>query len=319
MASSQSQWFEYLDLLSTASLDEFPENTNSDFHNQLAIPQILPPNAYCALVEMGYQNCFFNIEADKCNLTIFDPLYEHKPGSKFNPTETSHGHSLWGKFTDVSLDEGYYKSMDEICQMLNKAIQSIGCASFDGKSVFSYNSRTMRVHFDMKDIQATVMIKGRLLNLLGVETREASDAQNVKIGIPKDGMFYEVPFKDSSIPAERRWYLDTKWHFTTVDEKIGKFAHAAQLTTLNNMVVYASHISSQVYGNSFANVLRVIPIKANQYTGQQVVVEFKNPHYLRCQQSYIKNIHILIKDIAGSDLKFRQGSVRIKLHFIVRP
>ena len=177
----------------------------------------------------------------------------------------------------------------------------------------------MRVHFDMKDIQATVMIKGRLLNLLGVETREASDAQNVKIGIPKDGMFYEVPFKDKSIPPVRRWYLDTKWHFTTVDEKIGKFAHAAQLTTLNNMVVYASHISSQVYGNSFANVLRVIPIKANQYTGQQVVVEFKNPHYLRCQQSYIKNIHILIKDIAGSDLKFRQGSVRIKLHFIVRP
>ena len=64
-------WSEYVDLLSTASLDLYPENVGSIFTNKLVVPQQLPDNTYVALEEIGYINTFYNVK--KTFSSIFMP------------------------------------------------------------------------------------------------------------------------------------------------------------------------------------------------------------------------------------------------------
>ena len=79
-------WTEYVDLVSTASLDLYPGNVGSSFVNKLVVPQQLPNNTFVSLEEIGYVNSFYNVRKTQNSITIYDMLYEVAANTpKLNP------------------------------------------------------------------------------------------------------------------------------------------------------------------------------------------------------------------------------------------
>jgi hypothetical protein len=292
-------------------------NTNSNFTNLLPVTQNLPPNSYVALEEIAYTHCFFNIANDKNKLTIWDPLFENPPKSENNPFNFP----IYGQSTVMNLKEGFYESLKDICDMLNQSLEDTGLVQFQGNEIFKYNPVSFKCSFNMKDIFASLFIRGPLLNILGIELEPAKDSQSVCIGISKEKPTYEFveniydPKKPDKIigtrKVMRRYIHPTRhWKAKIADD----FEHVAQLTTFQSMVVYCDIIGDQITGESFTNVLRFLPI--NKATpGTQIVAECKTPHFLKVSQRFFKSITIHIKDLEGNFVDFKMGYVRVKLRF----
>ena len=118
----EGTWSEYVDLISTSSLDLHPGNHGANFTNQLVAPQHLPENAYCCLEEIEYTHCFYNVTQHKASVTVFDLLIEHPVGSEQNPFD----YPIYGDFVKANLNEGYYDTAEKLCQALNDSLKSCG-------------------------------------------------------------------------------------------------------------------------------------------------------------------------------------------------
>lgn len=329
-------WNDYIDVISTASMDVYPNNTSSNFTNLLPSAQDLPENTYVALTEFSYTNCFYNIESSSTRLTIWDKTVLQPPHTPHrNPTDRP----LYGEFYAVPIKAGYYPSMSAICSMINQAIRDVGVEAFAGKNVFSYDETSLKVAYDMSDIDATLFIKGPLLNLMGVEKRKAEDNELVILGKAKEGLYYEVEVevdveeggketgeteegkeegKGKETRKEKRYYIKPSHEWPESRNQKDTFTHVAQLTTQSTMLVYASIITSQISGDSHTDILRWIPmapIKGEQGLGAQVVYECQEPHFLRVRQRYIKEINIQVKSLQDSFISFLVGCTRVKLLF----
>ena len=308
MASSES-WVEYVDLISTSSMEKY-KNTNSNFTNDLPIAQDLPEHSLVALQEIHYTSCFYNVEHGRNSITVWDRTYEHLPHSASN----SSSRSLWGKYTVTELREGYYETIEDVLDMLNASLKRMKV--FEGKpNVFQYDKGTLRVHYNMRSVEAAVHCRGLLLNILGAEVTPYNMRQSIHIGLNKTGAFYEVDTVVAGVQRkERRFYIDPDYEWTKPDSKYGYFAHVAQLTTYSSMVVYCDIIVSQVTGEHFSDVLRFLPIKAAK-NGTQIIYECQTPHFLKVRKRYINSINIQIRDLQGHYLDFKMGTTRIKLRF----
>ena len=332
---ADSSWSEYVDVLSTSSNDLYPDNTNSNFTNLLPVAQDLPENTYVALEEISYSHLFYNINTTENEITVFDPLFKNEPGSKLNPYKFP----LYGKYFIVQLREGYYETMQDICDMLNKSLAQTGMEQFKNCQIFQYDHQNLKCHYDVTDIFASLWIKGNLLNMMGVELEPAKDSQAVMLGHEKKTPTYEwyeerereeereVEEKqpDGTIKKVKKKvkvkykvkvihrYLNPTQHWEASVPK-NSFKYVSQLTTFQSMVVYCDIIASQVTGESFTDTLRFLPLY-KYASGTQVVHEVKVPHYLKVRQRYIKSINIQIKDLQGNFIDFKMGHVRVKLRF----
>ncbi len=88
----------YLSLISTDSLELYPNNSTSDFSNLLAYPLYFDDVTkwQVCLCQVGYTSSVYNIESDSA-LTIFDFLYEWKNEGK---------QSTYGRFYDLKIRPG---------------------------------------------------------------------------------------------------------------------------------------------------------------------------------------------------------------------
>ena len=97
----EDTWSEYVDLISSASMDLHPENHGSSFTNELVIPQQLPENTYVSLEEISYVSAFYNIRDSRNNITIYDFLYEYPPNTERNPN----AYPTYGAYRNCALKE----------------------------------------------------------------------------------------------------------------------------------------------------------------------------------------------------------------------
>ena len=328
-------WSEYVDLLSTASLDLYPENVGSFFTNKLVVPQQLPDNTYVALEEIGYINTFYNVKKTFSSLTIFD-MFEEFPAN--TPPINENPYPIYGAYKTCPLKEGLYGSMSELCDMLNDAIRNSGCSQVKDKTIFTFDPVTMKFSYNLEGLWLSLWIRGDLLNMLGIEHSKATYVQYVILGKSKTGPTYEIP--ESEIPKKpeelkplmeysgqhRAEKLVTRhfrnphiqWQADSQDMK-NEFEFVAQLTLVNSFVVYIDCIDSQVTGDSFSDALRIIAIKGDDKPGSSIVTHFTKPYFLRVNKRYIPTITIKIQDLAGYPIDFKQGVVRIKLQFTTQP
>ena len=319
-------WTEYVDLVSTASLDLYPGNVGSSFVNKLVVPQQLPDNTFVALEEIGYVNSFYNVRKTQNSITIYDMLYEVAANTpKLNPNP----YPIYGAYFACPLKEGFYGSMQELCNMINEAIRKSGVPQVKDRTIFSYDPVTMKFSYDVKGLWLALWLRGDLLSMLGLEQSQASDSQYVVIGKSKDAPTYEYP--KSLIPTIILSRPDNKdtvtrhfrnphilWRADTKKDK-DEFEFVAQLVLVNSMIVYIDCIDSQVTGDSFTDALRIVPIKADVKPGSSVVTHFNKPYFLRCNKRYIPTVAIEIRDLASVPIDFKQGIVRLKLRFSAQP
>ena len=304
--------FKYVNLISTDTTN-FPDNTNSSFGNSLADALDFPPNTHVALQEISFVPCFYNIEPKNNDLMMF---LRQLP-ARVDP-ENPPPHKLWGQWAQVRLIPGYYPTIDDLLKMINKCIQGMENALKDLKDakVFSYDPVSMKIKYDFDKLVFSLAIRGALLNLLGAEAEKniTNRREWAVIGYGKDKLFYEVPVDPHKPdgPKEKRYYADSRlsWPASLKDS----FAYVAQLRTFNSIYIFTDLTESQVFGSTYADILRTISINKIQKHAE-IVYECENLHFLKLKKRFIKTIQVLIRDMHGNPMLFRQGSVRLKLVF----
>ena len=305
---------EYVDVMSTASANQYPDNTNSSFTNVLPYTMEFPPGTTVALTECSFNNAFYNVHADRTKVSIWDKTIKIPPFSEDNPTPNTY----WGGFILCELQTGLYKSIEDICNMLNATLARAKPSILRGNRVFNFDRKTMKVRVHLAGADTSLFVKGPLLNLLGCEVKQATEHEYTIIGQKKDGEYYEIPDPKDPDKKIKRYYLapNNTWPEYLPDD--GWFKHPAQLTTFKSLAIYTSLIESQVTGSEFTDALRFVPIKGltdEKQVGELVVWEPVIPHYLRVKQRYVNAISIRILDLQGYPIEFLMGCVRLKLHF----
>ena len=304
----EGSWNEYIDLISSASLDLYPQNLPSNFTNKLAVPQQLPENAYIGLEEMSYVNTFYNIMSHRYSIIIYDMLFEYPPHAGRPKT--------YGKYFPVKLKEGYYDTYEKICDAINLAIQTCGVPQVAHRDIFTYDPVSMKFSYDVASLWLTLFIDGDMLNYLGVELHKATESQYVTLGRSKTGPSYKYPA--SIISMEERFYQETRKNWIADRDTVATFPHVAQLSMIDSFIIYIDCISSQLTGDSFSDALRIVPIKGSDKTGTNVSTHFIKPYFLKVNKRYISSISIQIKDPFDNFIDFKQGFVRLKLRFITQ-
>ena len=88
-----------------------------------------------------------------------------------------------------------------------------------------------------------------------------------------------------------------------------------QLNSINAFYIYSDIVDYQFIGDTFAPILRVIPISNKQVYGEYVCESYTTPHYVPVKRSNIDTIEIDIKTDSGEAIQFNSGKLLIKLHF----
>ena len=180
---------EYVDVLSTASANQYPDNTNSSFTNVLPYTMEFPPGTTVALTECSFNNAFYNVHADRTKVSIWDKTKIVPPHSENNPTPNTY----YGDFILTELQTGLYKSIENICSMLNATLARAHPRVLAGNRIFNFDRKTMKVRVHLAGADTSLFIKGPLLNLLGCEMKQAALNEYTVIGQEKKGDGYEVP------------------------------------------------------------------------------------------------------------------------------
>ena len=294
---------EYIDLLSTSSLDLYPNNVGSRFTNKLVVPQNLPEEVYVGLTEISYTNSFYNVVQEDNSVTLFDWFYAHAPASEFNPSQDVR----YGKMFLAKMEDGFYDSPQKVCDMMNKAIQNCGVSQVRTKKIFSYDSINRKFSYDVSGLWISLWLRGPILHLLGVERKQATNSQYVILGKSKVGSSYNYQSRE-------RFFLNPESRWNAVSNSKDRMGHVCQLVQIDTMVIYTDIITSQVTGDCFSDTLRMVPIKGE--ISKRVVQHFERPYYLKVNKRYIPSITIYIKDLFDNFIDFKQGIVRLKLRFI---
>ena len=78
--------------------------------------------------------------------------------------------------------------------------------------------------------------------------------------------------------------------------------------------LYSPIVRNQIVGNTYAPLLRVVPIKQmNQ--GGNIIEEFKHPRYLSTTDKSTDVISVDIRRGDGTEVSFMTGKVHLTLHF----
>ena len=74
-------------------------------------------------------------------------------------------------------------------------------------------------------------------------------------------------------------------------------------------------LEPQYVGDTRAKLLRAVGIPTNVKFGEQILINYDNPHYIPILTNEFENIEIDIKDDTNERVSFMFGRTRVKLHF----
>lgn len=312
--NSSHSYFEYVDLISTASSTAYSNNKAWKFTNDLPIPQNLPQDAYVALTEISYTNAFYNVSPETCSIEVFD--WDHK----FDPNPERYGHNepVYGKFLKLRIIGGMYQTPKSFIDMINQVLRNSAVAALKKINVFGFDETTKKVTYDFKGKRCTLFIKGSLLRLMGANLDSNLGVSDfVGIGSNKTADTFEH-VDEAGVKTVR--------HVTKMDEgsplnrwktkgERGSMDHILQLTPHSSMVVYTDVIESQSCGDQFSDVLAFLPLYKAEF-GSQMVHQVRSPYFLKVKKRYFTSITIVIKNLQDDFIYFKAGEVRIRLRFL---
>ena len=306
-------WSEYIDLISDASMNEYADNRPSKFTNKLPCPQSYPAGTSCGLQEMEFIHSWYNVTVKDNNVSIFDFCTEFKPGTSQNPLPSTH--SLWGKFYYCPLKEGYYETFEDLCKMINEAIQNSGVAQVATRDVFTYDPVSMKFSFNVEGLYLTMFLRGDILNYLGLQTTQATLNQYVLLGKPKTGGTYQYTSNTKPPITETRYFMHPSRQWSTSDNAVDTAPFVAQITLITSFCVYVDVIESQITGDTYSDALRIVAINKRP-PGTNAIIQFHKPYYLKLNKLYIPSISVEIRSLAGDLIDFKVGRTRLKLKFV---
>ena len=137
------------------------------------------------------------------------------------------------------------------------------------------------------------------------------------MGLSKLTDYYDIPSSGNSVIRRIFHDRDSRYRVNTSLKK-SIFEYVAQLRLIDSIVCYSDITVPQITADTYSDVLRVIPIKADEKPGTSVIKYFPKPYFLKCAKRYIANITIEIRDLSGQFIDLKAGIVRVKLRFVTQ-
>ena len=248
----------YVTLPSNASMDVYPDNTASTYTIHMPKTIYLKETYEVGLAEIQYPHSWrtFNNERDFNVFVSYD-----------NPVTTQ-----------VYFPRGYYKSIPDLINELNKAIdRELQDDDEEWKIKFIYNKFTRKVRVQLKEHCRLRLTQG-LANVLGF---------------------------NPTLPT-----------YFGHQEDITVFFGEYQSDIYNGfytLYVYCSLCEPQIVGDSYVPLLRTVGVQGQD--GDVIIKAYGEPQYIPVSTNKFDTIEINIKNDVGEAVSFGAGKVICKLHF----
>ena len=265
----------YIELSSNAS---YETNTVANFKNKIQMFTPLKGSWEFALVEISYTKSWKNVR-NSCNvgLTIRDGPVENRI-----TTEKTDGY-----FPDSPqkrkgvIRDGYYEDAMALC-----------------REIFNELTSHPEVHllpvFHFDNIRKIIFIEP---------------------GLTKKNKIC-LPYMNEEIAA-----LLGFDNFTTKEPNFNayKYVYADRPADINcnlkTLYVYCDICEPQYVGDSRTKLLKTVEVPDNSKYGDQIFLNYTNPHYVPLLVNEFEQIEVDIKDDTDCRIPFMFGRTRLKLHF----
>jgi hypothetical protein len=268
---------DYIVLSSNASLNTFPNNTQSHFSVELA-REIPGGSEYLVgLKEIQYESSYYNIDVTS-TLTI----------GRFNDDTELHDH------VHVNYTPGLYPSANALIDSFNEKLKKYD-NKFDDIQFYylKYNGHMLI----QTEGAVAITFSGDLIDILGL--RKLKERQTVG------------KWMVHWIEAEISLYYIEKIPQKTLLE----VPFPCDITRdRHTMFIYSDIVEMSRVGDTLAPILRTVPLK---WKSQDIVShEFKKTYYFPLAKKHIRTIEIALRDGKGLPINFNDGIVTLILEII---
>lgn len=268
----------YVELSSNSSTNR--HNTVANFKNKIQLLAPLKGQWEVGLVEMSYTKSWKNLSHN------YPVGLEKMFNQKVTPItfSSAHGYSpLEGDERIGIVRAGYYESLSHLCTEIEREFTAMATDKILSMPEFHLDIITKRVYI----IPGNHKDGSKLLPNLNNEVAGILGFDNYSTYRPK---------------------FNAKHHLVAdrpADLKAG----------LQTLYVYCDLVEPQYIGDTRAKLLRTVGVDSKASFGDQIVVNYENPHYIPILSTEFENIEIDIKSDTDERIPFMFGRTRVKLHF----
>ena len=275
----------YLTLISAASKNY--RNTASQFINDLPEILMLDSDMEFGLSEVSYVRRLNNFEYVPGSLRIFD--YEGGGG-----------------LIDVMLIDGFF-SNEELCAYVNTIIRD-KIPRLRNVEIFKYIAAIRRYRIDIENTSISLIFKKNFAYTLGIENDFNRDNTNEHfvIGLPTEDKTHSIFL----IAAMKKFGSTLGSNLTAVLG--GVQSYDSKLNMGQSIFLYCDLVLDQLTGDSFSNLLRMIPIRGRD--NHRIVEKYDKIHYVPISKRHVPSIEINIKTRDDTFADLREITY-VKLHF----
>ena len=276
-------------------------NTPSRFQNLLDEKIDLPQGSRISLLEASYCNALIANDSN-----AFLDIYSW---------EVNRGDGYFGQKTTIHLGKEKFTSPDSLTGLLNAHIYD-ACPSLRKRrfKVFTFDPSLNRIWFCIdSNCWFTLKLRGKFINILGVETKPATLRSYVVLGRTKKGDTFQFHGKTVRFAPDFRENLISSCAETNF------FAFPPSLhDDIHSMIVYCDLIENSKIANTQSPILRILPYRPTK-NAETIFLNFSsNPLYIRPKNSAFQTVSIEIRDIFGNEIPL-SGFTRITLEVILPP
>ena len=294
----------------------FSYNTIASYNTKLFKKLEFPRNEkWCVgLVGISYTKSWYNVRLSH-QIRLFDKygeLYEMSPqpssdiipvvSVEVNPSDITEEYNI----TDLIIKQGFYESVQSLCAYINKKLEAfnkllkqIPLLKFDrvsGKVTLKSGEDDRNSYFPYLGDEVE-----RILGLCDDDNislyRRATDMNNAELTgstiYEHAKIVYEI-FSDKKYQGRRCAELNAGCH---------------------SLFIYSNIVEHSFVGDSFAQLLRISEVPNNYKFGEQVELNYDQPHYIPLQTTSFDTIQVDVKDDTGDNIPFEFGRVIVKLKF----
>ena len=266
----------YIDLVSNASMDIYPENTVSRFTNKLSTPLELNGLWKCAINE------------------IFHPL-NFIPNKRKVPFQMIGIISGRVELYDKNIYEFEYTETDKIESLLKDLNAAM--------TKFARKDEFIPPNFSLNEKKKVVLTAGEKKHF-----GEGLQPLMIYPNIMDQDIYTLLGFDQTK-------YLKNSLKLEKGKKNTLTASYLPDLEVRSNLLlIYSDLVTPHHVGDSYSELLRVVPLSKGSYESVGHL-SFSNPYYYQIKKSRVESISILLCDETGQQIKFKSGRVHISLHF----
>jgi hypothetical protein len=155
-----------------------------------------------------------------------------------------------------------------------------------------------------------------------VTVRRMKKRDQFKVGTSEGNTYLDLHIEGESRLARLLGFSDKKglktYHGTEVAANLpsrDELAHLVVKRKIYSLYIYSDAIQAQLIGDTHAKILRVVPVHSDRAQDVTIAQRFNNIQYCKTSKTRFDTIEIDIRDDTGRPVPFVDGRVTAILHF----